>query len=647
MHAGLLHVFVPSPSRAHVPSHLFEVTPAADVIELRLDRLPGADDRAGIASWIRCSPRPVLATVRSTSEGGAFGGPPEAAARLLAWAVAEGAEWIDVEDAVAPHMGTLPAGVRVVSSRHGKQAWCTSAPTSVGGRPVAVIKRASPLEDADDVAAVRRWLAASDGARRLFVPQGATAGYRTAFAGPGTLLYGAPRNASPVAEGQPALLDLLEAGRAGEVGPGAPLFGLVGRPSDRSPSPAIHNAAFRALGLPGCYAALPGLDVDAALAVGVSGLSITHPYKEAARQRADVADADAQAAGAANTLVRRADGALVAHLTDVFAVASSVPTAAPGAQALVYGTGGFARAAVVGLGRRGYAVRVTGRTPEAVDRLADVLGVEAAGDARRRAEDQVLVNATPLGADGRNVAPLADTPLDGLHVLDAPYRWKGPTGLALRAYEGATLVSGFELLVAQAREQVRHFTGSSVDPDVLSFAVDPGPPLVLLGGRGAGKTTVGRALARRLGRPFLDGDEEVLRVTGRSSAAWITGEGLRAFRGVEEQVGLRALAREGAVVAPGGGAVESRRVGAAWRTHARCVLLDVSPEVAAERVARDPGDRPPLVAGGPEAEAKALFARRDPVWRALAHHVVDAARDVEDIVEDVRRWWFADRRRPM
>lgn len=139
-------------------------------------------------------------------------------------------------------------------------------------------------------------------------------------------------------------------------------FAVVGDPVAHSKSPTMHGAAYRALGLPHTYEAvratageLPG--VVAMLRDGTyDGLNVTVPHKERVLSLADVLDPSARMAGAANTLVRRADGLIEAHNTDAPALAAELRRLRgpgdpePGSRGLVLGSGGAARAAIVALG---------------------------------------------------------------------------------------------------------------------------------------------------------------------------------------------------------------------------------------------------------------------------------------------------------
>ena len=138
-------------------------------------------------------------------------------------------------------------------------------------------------------------------------------------------------------------------------------FAVIGSPVAHSKSPAMHGAAFRALGLPHVYeklettaAELP--DRVALLRRGdLAGLNVTVPHKQKVLTLVDELDASARATGAANTLVRLPDGRIRAHNTDTPAIADELTRLAgdharfAGGTGLVIGTGGAARAAIVAL----------------------------------------------------------------------------------------------------------------------------------------------------------------------------------------------------------------------------------------------------------------------------------------------------------
>ncbi len=171
---------------------------------------------------------------------------------------------------------------------------------------------------------------------------------------------------------------------------------------------------------------------------------------------------------------------------------------------------------------------------------------------------------------------------------------------------------------------------------VLAAALVPPRTIVLVGVRGAGKTTVGAAVARRFGRPFVDLDADVERITGRSAGAWIREAGWDAFREQEALALERALARPGIVLATGGGVVEHAGSRHLLAGSGLCVHLDVTPETAAARVVAAAGDRPawPDTVDRLE-EARTLWRRREVHLRACAAATVDANNTLDVVVAGV------------
>jgi shikimate kinase len=186
-------------------------------------------------------------------------------------------------------------------------------------------------------------------------------------------------------------------------------------------------------------------------------------------------------------------------------------------------------------------------------------------------------------------------------------------------------------------------TDSATDPDVDPAPAAPvGAPaahIVLVGLMGAGKTSVGKRLAKRLGRPFVDADDELERVSGRTVAQIFATEGEAGFRAREGEVLADLLARaDPYVIATGGGVVtrpENRVLLA--RSGARVVWLAARPETVLERLRCSPTVRP-LLADDPEATVRRLAVEREPWYREVAGVCVCVdGRSVADVVDAVLR----------
>ena len=175
-------------------------------------------------------------------------------------------------------------------------------------------------------------------------------------------------------------------------------LGVLGWPVAHSRSPAIHAAAFAALGLEGWrYQLLPvpaDLLVETVRALpgaGFVGANVTVPHKEAALALADEASPTARAIGAANTLSFRADGTIAADNTDAPGLIAALPMPVDGRSALVLGAGGSARAAV-------FALREAGASDVAVwNRTADRAEALVAARARYAALEDCLLRVLVVG----------------------------------------------------------------------------------------------------------------------------------------------------------------------------------------------------------------------------------------------------------
>jgi shikimate dehydrogenase len=261
---------------------------------------------------------------------------------------------------------------------------------------------------------------------------------------------------------------------------------VLGSPISHSLSPVLHRAGYAAAGLRGWE--YEAHEVDAAgLAPFVArlgpqwrGLSLTMPLKEVAAEVATTVDDVARRAGAVNTLVRRDDGGWDATNTDVAGVVAALrphleddPT-----RALVLGAGATARSAVLALAELGVTTltvraRDTGRAADLLAWALDVgagirNGSVAALGPWVTTRDDVVVSTLP-GSAGEDAAATVPASHPGV-LLDVVYAgW--PTPLAQSATAaGMTVVSGLDLLVHQAAEQFRLFTGSDVPVEALFAA---------------------------------------------------------------------------------------------------------------------------------------------------------------------------------
>ncbi len=273
------------------------------------------------------------------------------------------------------------------------------------------------------------------------------------------------------------------AGRA--IGARTRLVGLIGWPVAHSRSPAIHNAAFAALGLDWCYVPLPvppglaGAAVAGLAALGLAGANVTVPHKQAVLPYLIGRSDEVGVLGAANTLVVRDEAgqpAVYGHNTDHAGFVRALADAgidAAGCRAVVLGAGGAARAVVYGLLQAGAAaVSVLNRSPERAEALVAELGgghdsltagpLEAGFLGRQADQADLLINATTIGMEpAAGASPWPDElPLPRrMAVFDLVYQPRRTRLLAQAEAAGALAVGGLGMLVHQAALAFELWTG--------------------------------------------------------------------------------------------------------------------------------------------------------------------------------------------
>lgn len=274
------------------------------------------------------------------------------------------------------------------------------------------------------------------------------------------------------------------------------LLGVLGWPIAHSRSPAIHTAAFEALGIDAAYlpfAVPPPALADAILglrALGALGANVTLPHKERVMAHLDAVEPDARAIGAVNTIVREGERLIGAN-TDGAGLARSLEEAGVGlggARVLIVGAGGAARASVAGLGAAGastitLAARRFPRAERVVADLAPVCAdctltaIDLADTAAMRAaaDCDLFVQATSATLDpSAGVAFAASLPLGALPssaaVVDLVY---GPTAVQCAAEaRGLRTVDGLGMLVWQAALAFERWFGVEAPIDVMRRAAN-------------------------------------------------------------------------------------------------------------------------------------------------------------------------------
>ena len=326
--------------------------------------------------------------------------------------------------------------------------------------------------------------------------------------------------------------------------------GLLGRKLGHSYSPQIHallgNYSYQ------LFEKEPEEIGDFLKNGDFTGLNVTIPYKKEVIPFLDELSPAAARLGAVNTIVRR-DGKLIGHNTDYFGFRRLVQESGlqvAGKKVLVLGSGGASSTAVAVLQELGAKVTVISRSGENNYENLD-----------RHADAAVIVNTTPVGMypnTGKSALSLEGFPrLEG--VLDAVYNPARTQILLDAERRGLAAVNGLWMLVAQAKESAEWFTGEKI-PDSRIAKIHHALRLqmeniILIGMPGCGKTAVGKQLAQKLGKKFVDADESLEASICRKITDIIPNDGEAAFREMESETLAELGKQSGLVIATGGGCV--------------------------------------------------------------------------------------------
>lgn len=326
--------------------------------------------------------------------------------------------------------------------------------------------------------------------------------------------------------------------------------GLLGRKLGHSYSPQIHkmlgNYSY-------CLFEIEPENLSAFLSErNFSGLNVTIPYKKEVIPYCDVLSDRAKKLGAVNTLVCR-DGKLIGHNTDYFGFLSMVQRSGisvDGKKVLVLGSGGASTTAVAVLQELGANVTVISRT-----------GPDNYSNLDKHTDTAVIVNSTPVGMYPNSAcSPVDLSVFPQLEcVLDLIYNPANTKLLQDAQIRGIANQNGLWMLVAQAKESAEWFTGQQIPDSVIEeifhairFSMEN---ILLIGMPGCGKSTVGKLLAEKLNRPFIDADAELIDRAGTSIPEIFATKGETAFRNLETQVLADLGKASGTVIATGGGCV--------------------------------------------------------------------------------------------
>ena len=296
------------------------------------------------------------------------------------------------------------------------------------------------------------------------------------------------------------------------------------------------------------------------------GLNVTIPYKKDAYALADSASEDAQAIGAANTLVKDANGFIAADNTDVYGfeyLVKSLKVNLSQKKAIVFGAfGGAGQAICYALKKGGAYVVGVSRNPHESSSYVDC--AITYDQLKLHYEANLLVNATPVGMfPHAGVSPLSKEELSAFTslqcVIDLIYNPLRSQLLLDAESLGILNANGLKMLVAQAARASSLFlrqdvSGSQIENISRELHASK-ENIVLIGMPGVGKTSTGEALAKLLNRPWIDTDFLIKQKAHCEAATYLQTHGEAAFRRLEHEIIQEISSMSGSVISCGGGVV--------------------------------------------------------------------------------------------
>ncbi len=471
--------------RHMIAEHRHLVEQGAQLVELRLDYIHG---QVNLRRLLTDRPCPVIVTCRRREDSGKWTDSESSRTMLLRQAIAEGVEYVDLEEDLAKEIPRFGETKRIISFHD----------FSKTPEDLSAIHQRLSAADADIVKIATMANKPHDNLRMLQLIKSTTiptVGMCMGEIGtPSRLLagrFGSPFTYSTfhhersLAPGQLSFHEMKNIYRYESVDAKTEVFGVIADPVGQSLSPVLHNAAFQAMGMNRVYLpfriSVEHLEafIKDAKNLGIRGISVTIPHKESIIRLLTKADGAVRGIGAANTVIFDGDATL-GYNTDYRAAMTCIDlalgtdetdeTPLSGMVALMLGAGGVSKAIVFGLKRRGADVVVANRTQQRADSLASQFGCRTVPWARRHAiSADLIVNGTSVGMHPN----VDESPYDHRYlrsdmvVFDTVYNPESTFFIKEAVRQNCKVITGVEMFIRQAAQQFLLFTGQKAPIELL------------------------------------------------------------------------------------------------------------------------------------------------------------------------------------
>ena len=460
----------------------------AEMVELRLDYVTSRVNIRRLLAERPEKPCQVIITCRRQEDGGKWTGTEEARILMLREAIAEGVDYVDLEEDIAAQIPRYGKTKRIISY-HNMRKTPDDLPAlhaRMAKLDPDMIKITALANDPHDNVRMLEMMRASEipTVAMCMGDIGTPSRILSAkFNSPFT--YATFHHERALAPGQLSFTQMREIYHYDSIGPQTAVYGVIADPIGHSLSPHIHNAAFQAMGIDAVYCPfrVPADSLDQfiqdAPRLDIRGLSVTIPHKEAIARHLTKVDPAVKSIAAVNTVVF--DGSeVIGYNTDYNAAMDCLehtlgtigaqPSPVKNKRVLVLGAGGVARPIVYGLRNRGALVTVASRTRQRSDRLAKAFDCKAIDwEARNRALCDVLINCTPVGMHPNvDESPISKTFLKpSMLVFDAVYNPESTLLLKDARSRNCQVITGVEMFLRQAMLQFFLFTREEAPLDLM------------------------------------------------------------------------------------------------------------------------------------------------------------------------------------
>lgn len=363
-------------------------------------------------------------------------------------------------------------------------------------------------------------------------------------------------------------------------------------------------------------------------------INVTIPYKEDVIKHLYKLDENAEKIGAVNTIVNR-DGKLFGYNTDFSGFIYMLKrnnVEVSGRKVIVLGRGGASKAVIAALKALNAAEIHTVYYKEAPSCISYNECYKKHSDA------DIIVNTTPVGMLSKeNKSPVDIHKFNRLEaVVDIIYNPLKTKMMLMAENRGVKAINGLEMLVAQAKYAAELFTGSSLSDcsidEICRHMLLEKTNLVLIGMPSSGKTTLGRRIAKILGKEFIDTDDKIVKKINMPISEYFSKYGEESFRDIESSVCAELFPENGLVIATGGGIIKREQNMEYLMANGRVIFINRNLSELSIDSSR------PLSSG--RDALKKMYDERLPLYKKYSESSINNKMNFQHTMEDIIKEYY-------